>query len=245
MKRDVLVTVVIMLFVPITLISPKVLIWLAEPDKPQIIGKAVSHITTSQKKVVLTFDDGPNPPYTDSILRVLKKHNIKAHFFVVGRYAQAFPSIFRKIVNDGHLIGNHTWSHKDLIFKTPGYVAKEIDKTDSIIRALGYNGEILFRSPRGRKLLILPYILAKTNRPNILFDAVAEDWRDISFEDMLHNVCDHVRPGSIILLHDGDGDTPGSNRSLTIKLTEAIIDTLINMGYQFVTVGELMDIDGK
>lgn len=169
----------------------------------------------------------------------------KPVFFVVGKYAQAFPWTVQRVINNGHLIGNHSWSHKNLILKTPWHVAREIDKTDSIIRNCGYIGDIFFRSPRGLKLLVLPYILAKKSRYNILFDAVAEDWEDIPIERMVKNVCDHVRPGSIILLHDGDGDKVKADRSATVRLTEIIIDTLIKQGFRFVTIPELLNASGQ
>lgn len=81
MKRKILISAAILVFIPIVLITPKAIFWLAESDKPQVIGKSVSRITTDQKIISLTFDDGPNPPCTDSILNVLKRNNVKASFF--------------------------------------------------------------------------------------------------------------------------------------------------------------------
>ena len=94
----------------------------------------------------------------------------------MGKYANEFPKIAKRIISEGHQIGNHSWSHKDLIFRSPWFVKSEIIKTDNNLRSIGYNDEIFFRSPKGRKLIVLPWILSRMNRPNILFDAVAVDW---------------------------------------------------------------------
>ena len=240
MRKTFIITIGIILTSLAVISSHKVMLWLAASKRPQIMGRAYTRVVTERKIVALTFDDGPNPPCTDSILEVLKRQNVKATFFVVGKYVQEYPGIVKEIYSQGHQIGNHTWSHKDLIFRTPQFVRREIEKTDSIITSLGYSKEIFFRSPKGRKLLVLPYILSRMRKPNILFDVVAVDWERNSVDSMLKNVCNHVQPGSIILLHDGDGDLRGSDRSATVKLTQMVIDTLTKQDYKFVTVSELL-----
>ena len=222
-------------------VTIKGLVWLSGSDKPQIMGDAYTRVETDHKVVALTFDDGPNPPCTDSILEVLRVYDVKATFFVVGKYVEKYPGILQQIVREGHEVGNHSWSHKDLIFKSPKFIIKDILKTDSIITHLGYTRPITFRAPRGRKLLFLPYILSRLQKCHILFDIVPIDWENRSVESMLKNILHNVRPGSIILLHDGDGDVEHSNRDATVQLTKMAIEVLKTRGYQFVTISELLE----
>ncbi len=211
------------------------ILWLANNNYPPFTGSTYVHFQTNEKYVALTFDDGPCPPYTDSILNILNRHKVKATFFLVGNRIQNFPHYIQKIASQNHEIGNHSWSHSPLIFKTPSSIKKEIVRTDSIIKSLGYNRDILFRAPYGKKLIELPYVLSKLNKPHILFDVVPMDWEPLSLPIMYRRVIDATRPGSIILLHDGGGD-----RSTTVKLTDSIIIALKKDGYSFLTASEFI-----
>lgn len=234
-KRLVLIAAALMLITAFSPLGVRVFYRLASSKTPQITGEAFTKVNVNRKLAALTYDDGPCAPYTDSILDILRRRNVKAHFFLIGRNTEANPHLARRIIEEGHGVGNHTWSHKDMILKSPSFVKKEIEKTDSIIRSLGYRKKIHFRSPRGMKLIVLPWYLRRTKRINVLFDVVPVDWEDVPAEEMLRRVLQNVKPGSIILLHDGGGD-----RSETVKLTEPLIDSLARRGYQFVTVDELL-----
>ena len=176
------------------------------PNTPQVFGTSVRHVATPEKVVALTYDDGPRPPTTQSVLEVLDRHHVPATFFLIGQRARAYPSVVKKIYSAGHELGNHTYSHPYLMFRSSNYVRKQIEKTDSIIRSCGYNKEIHFRSPHGMKLFTDSWTLKKMKRKNILFDTVAWDWKSPGVERIVRNVMKDVRPGSIILLHDGCGD---------------------------------------
>jgi peptidoglycan-N-acetylglucosamine deacetylase len=240
MIRGMKTLVVIVAIILAAVVTHEALLWLAGSKRPQIAGTAFTRVSTQHRKIALTFDDGPNPPYTAAILDTLRSHGVKATFFVVGKYAEDHPETLVRTIAEGHQIGNHTWSHKDLIFRSPGFIRREIEETDSIIAAAGYEDEIVVRAPRGRKLIALPLILSMKKRAHVLFDAVAVDWADNPVPVMLGNICRHVKPGSIILLHDGDGDRAGADRSSSVQLTGALIDTLKKQKYEFVTVAELM-----
>jgi peptidoglycan-N-acetylglucosamine deacetylase len=216
------------------------LYWLSNYKRPQLMGVAIMRVDTPKKLVALTFDDGPNPPFTDSILNILSRKHINATFFVIGKNAAAHTAVLKRMADNGNEIGNHSWSHEDLIFRSPSYVKQEIEKNDSIIRNIGYNHEIYFRAPHGRKLLLLPWILSNMHKTHILFDVVPIDWEQHLIETMLNRVKTAAGPGSIILLHDGGGD-----RSTTVKLTESIIDTLKRRGFEFVTVSKLISSTKK
>ncbi|MCF7799401.1 polysaccharide deacetylase family protein [Candidatus Babeliales bacterium] len=219
--------------------------YLIIPNSPQIVGKAIRRVHTKEKVVALTFDDGPNPPRTNELLEVLKKHEIKATFFVLGKYIQNYPDIVKQIYNDGHEIGNHSWSHNYMVFKSCNTIRKEITSTDTAIRDLGYTGVIYFRAPHGGKLINLPMVLSQQNRIHILFNVIAWDWTCPGVEKIVNNVMKSIKPGSIILLHDGDGAKDKADRSQTVKATDIIIQKLKEQNYKIVTISELLKFDSK
>lgn len=213
-------------------------LWLKSYRSPQLFGEAFSRLATNQKVVALTYDDGPNPPYTHDILDVLNKHHVKATFFVLGKEVEKYPEMTQAIFMNGHEIGNHSWSHEQLIFKSPAFVTEEITKTDRLLRQLGYQDEIHFRAPYGRKLLILPWILSKLNKKHILFDVIPDDWDCTGAEEIVAQVLKQLQPGSIILFHDGGGD-----RSHTVAATDDLIQKLKAEGYQFLTISEMLKLE--
>ena len=218
-------------------------LWLKGYQSPQLFGEAFQRVNTIHKVVALTFDDGPNPPYTDQILRVLKKHHGHATFFVLGKNVEKFPAVIPKIFSEGHEIGNHSWSHEQLIFRSLSFVRGEIEKTDHLLRQLGYPGEIYFRAPYGRKLFILPWILSSMNKKHVLFDVVPDDWDRPGTEEIAARILREVKPGSIVLCHDGDGDGVGNDRSQTVEAIDKVMTQLEKDGYRFVTISELLALE--
>lgn len=201
----------------------------------QSFGELINHVNTKDKVVALTYDDGPNPPYTNQLIEILERHQIKATFFVVGKKIEKYPDTVRLILSKGHELGNHSYSHKALISEKPGFIWSEIQKTDELLRQLGVKDEIHFRAPYGRKLIVLPYFLAKLNKKNILWTIDSKDYEASNSEVIEASVLEQVRPGSIILMHDGGGD-----RSRTVVATERLIENLKQKGYSFQTVSNLI-----
>ena len=214
--------------------------WLKGHSAPQLIGEAFFSIKTDKKVAALTFDDGPSTPYTQQILDILKKHDIKATFFLLGSEVQKYPDLVERIYTEGHEIGNHSWSHARLIFKTPTFIREEIESTDQLIRRLGYTGPLHFRAPYGNKLLILPWILKNMDRPHILFDVIPKDWELTSPQIIAQRVGEQLHPGAIILLHDGGGE-----RSNTVNSLELILAHMKENNYQLLTISELLKLDEK
>jgi peptidoglycan/xylan/chitin deacetylase (PgdA/CDA1 family) len=215
-----------MLFlIPLALCFVGLPLLLIHPTCPQIFGEAYSHVKVNERVVALTFDDGPIPGFTDDVLAVLNKHNIHATFFLIGERAEKNPDLVKKIYTAGHELGNHTWSHALMLFKSPQFTREQIEKTDAVLRKLGYNKEIYFRSPYGQKLLILPWVLSEMHKKNILFDAYGWDWDSPGTDKIVENVMDKVSPGSIILLHDGCG-----TREQTVAAADTIIQQLKAQG---------------
>ncbi|HEY9675751.1 MAG TPA: polysaccharide deacetylase family protein, partial [Waterburya sp.] len=158
----------------------------------QVFGKLVNHVDTTEKVVALTYDDGPNPPYTNQLLELLERNQIKATFFVIGEKAEKYPETVRLILSKGHEVGNHSYSHMQLIFKNPFFIRSEIEKTDKLLRQLGAKQEIHFRAPYGRKLLALPYILSKMQKKNILWNLDSKDYEASNSESIIDYVIKNV-----------------------------------------------------
>ena len=207
----------------------------------QFLGEIYPKIETKEKVVALTFDDGPSPK-SDTVLTILKRMNVKATFFLTGNSMHHYFSEIQRIVASGHEIGNHTYSHKRLIFRSYKTIASEIEKTDSLIRKAGYKGDIHFRPPHAKKLLVLPYYLEQNNRKTILWDIEPESIDKISTSSDLiaQYVVENSKNGSIILLHpmyDWDNES--------INAIEKIVIGLRNKGFEFKTVSELLEYEGN
>ena len=200
----------------------------------QLVGELLTRVETSDSVVALTFDDGPVPAYTDSILAVLARFEVPATFFMVGSSMQNNPGVVARVVEQGHELGNHSFSHPQFLLKFPGDIRREIESTDSLIRAAGQDGEIFMRPPYGKRLLGLPLYLRSQNRPVVLWDLEPDTYHSRA-DGMVQYVNEHVRPGSIILLHV---EIPGrvQNRAALPR----ILSDLQERGYRFVTLSQLM-----
>ncbi|MFJ7663398.1 polysaccharide deacetylase family protein [Lysinibacillus sp. NPDC097162] len=201
----------------------------------QLFGNITNKVETTQKVIALTFDDGP----TDNvkmILPLLEKYHAKATFFLIGEELEKHPDEAKKIAEEGHQIGNHTYSHNRMVFKTLSYYKDEIKKTDLLIRNAGFKGEIDVRPPNGKKLIGFPYYLSKHNRDTITWNLEPDSFYD-SASDKVNYVKENVTPGSIILIHPMYDKTDKA-----LETIEGILQELSNEGYTFVTVNELQDL---
>jgi chitin deacetylase len=203
----------------------------------QFFGEIIPRVNTSQKLVALTFDDGPTPQGTDQILAVLSEANVKATFFVTGAELEQNSEQGKKIVAAGHELGNHSYSHVRMFFVTPSFVRQEIESTDKLIRETGFQGEILFRPPYGKKLFTLPYYLWRHQRKTITWDVEPDSYPEIAADanKIVEHVLSNTRPGSIIILH-----VMYPNRRESMKAVKNIMEGLKAQGYSFKTVSELI-----
>jgi peptidoglycan-N-acetylglucosamine deacetylase len=203
----------------------------------QFYGGLVTKTETTDKVVALTFDDGPTDN-TDEILSILKDEDIKATFFVTGREIEENFEEAKKLAEAGHELGNHSYSHKRMVLKTPSFIEKEIEKTDELIRKAGYEGTIQFRPPYGKKLIRLPRYLDKHNRKTILWNLEPDSYPDIASdsEKIVKHVNERIEPGSIILLH-----VMYDSREESMKSVKGIINDLKAQGYTFQTVSEMLE----
>jgi chitin deacetylase len=207
----------------------------------QVFGEIVPRVETSQKVVALTFDDGPTQQ-AEEILKALDEAHIKATFFLIGKEIEQHPEEAKRILAAGHEVGNHTYQHNRMIFKSPSFMREEVEKTDQLLREAGYEGEILFRPPNGKKLLYLPYYLRMHDRKTIMWDVEPETYPEIAkdADKIVSYTVDHVQPGSIILLH-----AMYDSRKETLKALPGIITTLKEQGYEFKTVSELIKLQER
>jgi peptidoglycan/xylan/chitin deacetylase (PgdA/CDA1 family) len=178
----------------------------------QIFGELHARVETQQKVVALT-----------------------ATFFMVGQNIEAHRELAARVLAEGHQLGNHSYSHTRLILRSPSFIQEEISRTDSLLRELGVQGEILFRAPFGKKLFVLPWLLARAHRKHITFDVVPDDHATQDAALITSRILEATRPGSIILLHDGWAAKPG-----TLEAAGRVIEHLKAQGYRFVTVSELL-----
>jgi peptidoglycan-N-acetylglucosamine deacetylase len=203
----------------------------------QFFGEIVPRVDTSQKVVALTFDDGPTPQATDQILAILAETNVRATFFVIGGELEQNLEQGKKLVAAGHELGNHSYSHVRMFFVLPSFVKQEIESTDKLIREAGYQGDIHFRPPYGKKLFTLPYYLWRHGRKSITWDVEPDSYPEIAADanKIVEHVRANVRPGSIIILH-----VMYPNRRESMKSVKMIVEGLRAEGYEFKTVSELL-----
>lgn len=182
-----------------------------------------------KKKVALTFDDGPSPGYTEDLLDGLKERDVKATFFLIGQKAEADPELVRRIALEGHVIGNHSYSHINLGVLSDEDACMQISRTNQIICDITETSPQYLRSPFGSTHKNLD---CKMDMIEVLWDVDPRDWDIQNTAKIVNRVVSKVQDGDIILLHDGyDTSTAAAFQ---------IIDTLKAEGYEFVTVDELI-----
>jgi peptidoglycan/xylan/chitin deacetylase (PgdA/CDA1 family) len=187
----------------------------------------------------LTFDDGPNPEATPRILETLRRHNVRATFFLLGRHVQQWPGLVRELAAEGHQVGNHGYTHRRLHFAGPAQSFAELrEGTLAIADAAGVAPRF-FRAPHGFRS---PFVAAAARR----LDQRVVGWSlgvwDSSLpgtDEIVRRVVNGVHPGSIVLLHDGDGYDPLGDRGQTAASVERIVLALRDRGYEFTTLPEI------
>lgn len=184
--------------------------------------------------VALTFDDGPDPVYTPQILSVLQSEGAVATFFVLGKRAQHYPELVQQELAMGNVIGNHSYSHPDLGRSSQGVIEQELLSTEAVISQITGHNTKWFRPPKGSVSSLLVSTVAAKGYRMVLWDVDPWDWSRPSPEAIYQRVVTKVKPGAVILLHDGGGD-----RSQTVSALPMIIDLLRSQGYYFVTLDQL------
>jgi peptidoglycan/xylan/chitin deacetylase (PgdA/CDA1 family) len=200
--------------------------------------------------VALTFDDGPNPPYTERILDVLRRERVHATFFVVGRAVEAYPQTARRIVREGHALGNHSWDHPHLLGKSAAFVHDQFARTDDALARVANVRPRLLRPPFGQRDFTTMAQAQRDGYTVVMWsDQLPDDWEQPGDATIASRVVSRVHDGSIIVLHDGNrgllcakAQLPPRtcDRTQEIAATQEIVAALQAKGYRFVTIPELL-----
>jgi peptidoglycan-N-acetylglucosamine deacetylase len=206
----------------------------------QWYGRTFTGLKPGTKQLALTYDDGPNDPHTFRLLEVLARHKVRATFFLVGRYVNRRPDIVRELTRAGHVLGNHTFSHPNLIFFSALQTRMQLqDCTQALTDAVGEHSR-LFRPPFGGRRPGTLNIARGLGLEPVMWNVTGWDWKGKPAEYVERRVSRQIRGGNVILLHDGDHEAFGADRSQSVLATDRLIARYKSEGYEFVTVPEMM-----
>ncbi len=212
-------------------------------DQAVLVRKGtVYRVDESEKLVALTFDDGPSDIWTPKILDELKKCGVKATFFMLGEHVEQYPQVARRVAQEGHDIGNHSYGHGALLYYTKDELKETIKKTERIIKEATGVTTKYFRPPKAwlskrekKKIKEMGYEI-------ILWSLNSKDWVNFDDKYIIRYILRNVRPGDIILFHDSGGvfAKEGGNRYETVLTIPRLIEKLKEKGYKCVTITELL-----
>jgi len=207
----------------------------------QWYGRTFTGLSPAARKLALTYDDGPNDPHTQRLLEVLAKHDVRATFFLIGKHVKQRPEIARAIAQAGHTIGNHTFTHPNLIFASAERTRAELQLCDQALQdAVGEHSR-LFRPPFGGRRPGTLQIARQLGLETIMWNVTGWDWSGKPAPYIDDRVSKYVSGGNVILLHDGSHAAFGADRSQTVIATDRLIGKFKAEGYEFVTVPEMME----
>jgi peptidoglycan/xylan/chitin deacetylase (PgdA/CDA1 family) len=190
------------------------------------------------RRVALTFDDGPDPMHTPRVLDILARERVHGAFFLIGERAAAAPDVARRIAGDGHDLGNHTWSHRSLWLATPRETRRQIERGhEAIARAAG-SAPRFFRPPWGMTNLAMSPTLWRLRTPCVLWSVQPEGLHAAPADRQVRYAAARVGPGAILDLHDADG-VPGAGARLVAALP-ALIAVLRDAGFTLVPLRDLL-----
>lgn len=212
-----------------------------------LFGEVVNKVNTEKKVVALTFDDGPSSLYTEQILAILKEKGVKATFFLTGLNMKGNEKLVKRMAREGHIVANHSFSHKNLVLAGKETIREEIEKNEVLVQELAGVSYKLFRAPYGAyNSPILMNYLKGEDYLVVGWSVDPQDWKTQDVDYLVKNVLENVEPGAIILLHDGPenlGRKEGLRREGTVRAVGTIIEELRKKGYRFLTMVELIEVD--
>jgi peptidoglycan/xylan/chitin deacetylase (PgdA/CDA1 family) len=209
--------------------------------RSQLYGRTFIGEATGSRRLALTFDDGPNAPHTLTLLEVLALHGVRATFFMLGRHVRQCPEIARAVARAGHVIGNHSYTHPNMIFCSQRQIRRQIENCANALEDAVGETSRLFRPPHGGRRPGVLRAVRKMGYEPVMWSVSSWDWRATSPAQIERTVGMQVRGGDVILLHDGGHQQLGVDRSLSVRATDLIIRRYLAEGYTFVTVPEMME----
>lgn len=202
----------------------------------QWYGRTFTGRARGSRQLALTYDDGPNDPHTLKLLEVLERHHVHATFFLIGRYVKQRPDIVRELARQGHAIGNHTFTHPLLTFKSLAEIRKElVDCRDALHDAVGEHSN-LFRPPFGGRRPGVLRIARELGLDPIMWNITGYDWNAPPAAEIERTVTKHIEGGKVILLHDGGHKYMGADRSQTVLATDHLLQRYVPEAYDFTTI---------
>lgn len=207
--------------------------------RSQLLGRADWHGRSDTGAVALTFDDGPSPD-TERILDILAEHNLRAAFFMVGRYVERFPQTARRVGAEGHEIGNHSYSHPIYLYRSPRETRQQLERAQAVITETTGKRPKLARPPCGVRTPAYFAAARSLGLRTVQWDVAGFDWKQRSAEKIARDVLNRVRAGSIILLHDGDSEGK-HDRKDTVAALSLIIEGVRERGLSIVPLSELLE----
>jgi peptidoglycan/xylan/chitin deacetylase (PgdA/CDA1 family) len=205
-------------------------------------GALIAHGPRETNMVAITFDDGPNPPYSQQVAAVLKQYDVKATFFTLGSAIKQQPETTKALIAEGHLIGNHNFNHNDMSYLNPFYPS--LGQAEDAIRDGAGVCPAFFRPPHGTHTPFMSRVATNRDMHIVNWDVSAADWATDDAELVASRVLSRVKPGSIILLHDGLDGNIGADRSVVVKALPLVIEGLRAMGLKPVRLDELLGLKG-
>jgi peptidoglycan/xylan/chitin deacetylase (PgdA/CDA1 family) len=205
------------------------------PNSP-LFGKVIATVRPDGGQLALTFDDGPNPAATPAILDALGARGVKASFFILGRHAQRWPDLVRRIAAEGHVVCNHGYHHRKLHLRSPTYVRSDLELgTQAIVDACGVRPRF-FRAPHGVRSPWVTPIARSLGQRTVGWTRGVWDSSRPGVEVIVERTLRAARPGAILLLHDGDGYDPSGDRTQTAQAVPILVDRILEAGLRFVTL---------
>ncbi|MFJ6383549.1 polysaccharide deacetylase family protein [Kitasatospora sp. NPDC092039] len=191
-------------------------------------SKPVYDLDPERKVVALTIDDGPDPRHTPTVLALFEQYGIRATFFLIGENAAEHPALVREIADRGHHIANHTWTHPDLRHLSEAKVRDELERTSDLLHRATGRQPTWFRAPGGDWSTASLKVAADLGMRNMAWSVDPRDWARPGTPAIIDRILKGVRPGSIVLNHDGGGD-----RSQTVAALKTYLPVLVDSGYYF------------
>ncbi|WP_426333868.1 polysaccharide deacetylase family protein [Paenibacillus silvae] len=198
----------------------------------------IEQVTVQEKVVAFTFDDGPHPVYTPQVLDIFRRAGGHATFFMIGEEMEAHPDIAAEVHREGHEIANHTYTHPNLTELTLEEAGEELRRAEQLVQKVTGGSARSFRPPYfGVNDDILALAAERGYRTIGAANGAARDWDNPGTEHIVEHSRSAVKPGSVLIFHDGYGD-----RSQTVEAVRVLVEELTADGYRLVTVSELLEM---
>jgi peptidoglycan-N-acetylglucosamine deacetylase len=211
----------------------------------QLYGATICRSRSGERKIALTYDDGPNPVHTPQLMKLFEQYNARATFFLIGMWAEREPELIRELHAAGHAIGNHTYTHPRMPLLSMAAVTDELARCKAAVEASGVqfsqvDGQALMRPPYGNRRPGTLRAMRASGYVPVTWSITCYDWRRTATEDKIARRAARASEGDVILLHDGSNEEPAADRAYSVAATEDTLRKYSAEGYEFVTIPELV-----